>query len=194
MAYIPSGNVTYNINLNAAVSAGANTLTGYNAPVVAAPIATESYVTAGGTGAGAIQRALELSGTMASNTSATTVLSLASAGTGNIDKGGSTALWAHIRSITIFNDGNSSGFTTADANILTWCFDTTNSWGVGGGAAGPMQTGAKVDIPAGSFQRFAKPWGTAGWTVTNTTAILISLLTPVGNANTIAYRIVVLGD
>lgn len=194
MAYIPSGNVTYTINLNAAVAAGANSLSAYNAPISASPISTEVYANVGGTGAGAIQRALELAGTMASNTSATTVLSLAASGTGNIDKGGSTALWAHIRSITIFNDGNSSGFTSADANILTWCFDTTNSWGVGGGAAGPMQTAAKVDIPAGTFLRFAKPWGTAGWTVTNTTACLVSLLTPAGNANTIAYRIVILGD
>lgn len=197
--YVPSGAVSFQINMNAAVAVGANNLNAYNVPISANPIATESYSVAGGTGAGAIQKSLEFSGTMASNTSSATIISLASAGTNNVDVGGSTAAWAHVRSITIFNDGNSSGFTSADANILTWDFTATNAWGVGGGAAGPITspaggTGCKIDIPAGSFLRFAKPWGTAGWTVNVTTAMIIALLTPAGNANTIAYRIVILGD
>lgn len=194
MSYIPSGNVSFNISLNANVAAGAQVFTAYNVPVSASAISQPIYVTAGGTGALACSRLLVYSGTLASNTSAGSIVSLASGGTADVG-GANTPIWAHIREIIVFNDGNSTPpFVTSDANILTWDFSFANAWGPGGAGVGPIEgTAPKIDINAGTYQRFAKPFGTAGMVVDGT-HYAIALSTPAGNAATIAYRIIIMGD
>lgn len=194
MAYIPSGNVSFNVSLNANVATGAQVFTAYNVPVTASPIQQPIYATAGGTGALACSRLLIYTGTLASNTSAGSIVTLASGGTADVG-GANTPIWAHIREIIVFNDGNSTlPFATTDANILTWDFSFANAWGPGSAGVGPIEgTAPKIDINAGSWQRFAKPFGTAG-IVVDATHCVIALSTPAGNAATIAYRIIIMGD
>lgn len=202
MAYTPSGNVSFNVNLSAAVATGTAVLTTYNIPISASPVQNASYSSAGGSGALQCNRAIQMSGSITSGASVTTIASLSTTGA-TVDVGGSTAVWSHVREIVIFNDGV-TGFTTGDtsAGVLNWDFSTTvaNAWGVSttsGGAApifSALATAPVIQIAAGSFQRFAKPFGSTGFNVGATNSYTINLGPASGNAGSINYRIIIMGD
>lgn len=208
--YTPSGSVSFNLNVNSSFSPGttnAQVLTAYTVPISASPIQSAIYSgTTSGTGSALqIVRVLQYSGTLAATATTTaTILSFTSGGTNNVDVGGGTATWQHIRDITVFNDGYNptTGFVTTDVNILKWDMSTgtiTTSWGLGTTAGfGPIEGTASstvpvFDIPAGSYQRFAKPFGATGWSV-DATHVTLNLAVPSANTQTINYRIVVMGD
>lgn len=207
LTYSPAGSISFSINVNAVVTTQAQVITAYSIPISAQP--TQSPVYTGNTAGGALQigRVLEFSGTLATTaTTSSTIISFTSGGTNNIDVGGSTTTWAHIRDITVFNDGYqpTTGFATSDVNILKWDMSTgtiTTNWGIGSTSgfapvAGIASTTAPVfDIPAGSYQRFSKPFGSLGWVVDGT-HFNLNLMVPTSPANTqtINYRIVVMGD
>lgn len=207
VVYTPSGSVSLNVNMNASVATTGNAqvLSQYNIPVSAAPIQSWIYsgITTGTGSALQISRILVFSGTLATSATSATIVSFTSGGTNNSDLGGSTATWQHIRDISVFNDGYNptTGFATTDVNVLKWDMSTTiaNSWGIATTAGfAPVEgtAGASVpifDIPAGSCQRFAKPFGATGWAV-DATHVTLNLGTPSTNTQTINYRIIVMGD
>lgn len=204
VTYTPSGSISFSVNVNASVTTGSQVLTSYNVPVAANPIQTAIYAGSTSTGSGTIGRVLQMSGSMTGTAAASTILSFTSGGTGNFDVGGSTATWNHIREIIIFNDGITSGFTpTSDGSLLTWDFSITvaNVWGIttsttlGSGPVIGTATGTtpQIQIPAGSYQRFTKPWGANGWPV-DSTHYVVALGTPGVVATSLNYRIIVMGD
>lgn len=127
-------------------------------------------------------------GNLTTGTAAASVLDLVLA----LDIGGTAAGLTHLRELWIFNDGTSP-FSTAGAEYLLWDLSVANSWGIGTGAAGFVETGTTpvIKIQNGSYIRIAKPFGTAGWVV-DATHKLICLGTP--TEATTYYRIVALGD
>lgn len=189
--YTVTGVASSTLNLNAAFAVQAGSLppvqTAYLQNVLGAPsITTQALYQTSGTGAGQVQRIIVASGSLAATATASVDLSSAA------DIIGVTTTMAHVREVMIINDGQTA-FSTADVDILTWDLSVANTWGTGGGATGPVQgTNPKIDVPAGSVLRFAKPFGSVGWTVTSG-AKIIGLATS-GNAHTINYRVIVAGD
>lgn len=209
--YTPSGSVSFNVNVNSAFASGTSNpqvLTAYNVPVNAAPFVSSIYTgnTSGGTTSGnaTINRCIMTSGTITTGASATIVASLSTT-SATQDVGGNTSPWNHVRELIIFNDGTStSGFVTSDASIVTWepaGSTITTAWGATTTSgyqpytvAAVLTTGPKVDIPAGSYHRVSKPFGTNGWTVNQTASYNIVLTSPGAGSGTITYRIIVMGD
>lgn len=198
MAYTPSGSITFNTNLSASVAAGTQVLNTYTIPVNQSPIQAANYSTAGGSGALACNRMLQFSGTLTTSAASSAIVNLAG-GSVTPDVGGSTATWSHVREVIVFNDGNTATWATSDTNIIQWDFSTTvtTAWGMGGSTTGPIEgtataTTPKLDIQAGSYQRFSKPVGTTGWSVGTSTYSIV--LATSGNSNVVNYRIIVMGD
>lgn len=204
MSYTASGSVNLNVNASAAIGTGASVLTAYNVPVSASPITSSIYTS--GTGVAlTIARVLQLSGTMTTTAALSGVVSLTTSGTADV--GGATSAWSHVREIVVFNDGLTTGGSTTDSSVLTWDFSTTvaNAWGVTtsttsvdsplyASTTATAATSPRIQISAGSCQRFAKPVGSAGWLVDGTRNQIV-LGTPGGtNSGTINYRVVVMGD
>lgn len=206
VTYTPSGSVNLNVNMNGSVATGTQVFSSYNVPVNAAPIQTSIYSgnTSGSTatGSGTVNRIIMLSGTMsATSTTATAVLSMMTT-SATQDIGGNTNVWSHVREVIIFNDGigATTGFVTTDASVLSWDMSTTvaTAWGASTTSgfapvfvAAAIGTGPRVEIPAGSSVRFAKPFGANGWTVDSSHYnIVLSNQSGV----TATYRVVIMGD
>lgn len=186
MAYTATGTVSINNTFTAAIPSSGNVITGYSVPASAA--VNLSYVYSASTGAPlTVNKIGTAGGSLAPSQGAASILNL----TTGLGVDGVALALTHVRELSIYNDGRTA-FATTDTDVLT--FDTTfaNSFGVGSAGVGPLETASKIDIPAGGHIRFAKPYGAAGWVVDGTHTV-IALLTP-ANANTINYRIVVVGD
>lgn len=206
VTYTPSGSVSFNVNINGSVATGTQVFTSYNVPVNATPVQAATYTgnTSGSTstGSGTLNRVIMLSGTMSStSTTATAVLSMMTT-SATQDIGGNTNIWNHVREIVVFNDGigATTGFVTTDASVLSWDMSSavTTAWGASttSGFAPvfvttAITTGPRIEIPAGSYARFAKPFGANGWTVdTSHYNIVLSNQSGV----TATYRVIIMGD
>lgn len=207
VTYTPSGSVSLSVNMNGSVATGTQVFSSYNVPVNASPIQSAIYSgnTSGSTstGSGTVNRIIMLSGTMSStSTTATAVLSMMTT-SATQDIGGNTNTWSHVREIIVFNDGigATTGFVTTDASVLSWDMSTAvaTAWGASttSGYAPvyvntpPLATGPRIEIPAGSYARFAKPFGANGWAVD---ASHYNIVLSNQSGVTATYRIVVMGD
>lgn len=212
VVYTPSGSVSFNVNVNAAVGTGttnAQVFSSYNVPVNASAFSQSIYSGttsgAGAAGNATVSRCIMTSGTLTTGAAATVVASLSTT-SATQDVGGGTSPWNHVRELVIFNDGTStSGLVTTDASIISWDISTTitTAWGSSTTAgyapvyvanAALTSAGPRVDIPAGSFYRASKPFGATGWTVGQTASYNIVLMSPGLGSGTITYRVLVMGD
>lgn len=150
--------------------------------------AIQAFAYANGSGSMQATKIVLASGSLTTGTAAASVLDLVLA----VDVAGTAAGLTHLRELWIFNDGTAT-FSTAGAEYLLWDLSVSNSWGVGTGAAGFVETGTTpvIKIQNGSYIRIAKPFGAAGWVV-DATHKLICLGTP--TEATTLYRIIALGD
>lgn len=167
MASTPSGSIQFAPNIQVAIPA-AGPVAGYNIPVQP-PATVLSY--AAGTAANQIQKVAAPSGSAAATPASIDLTTI-------VCVDGTTG-FAHWREIVVYNDNTT--------NVLTWDFTATNANTAMFGAGGVT---AKVTIEPGTFARFSKPLGSAGYTVDSTHKIIS--LDP--GANTIAYRVIILGD
>jgi hypothetical protein len=165
MSSTVSGSIGLAVNLSAKVAAVTNLLTAYPIPVQPAA-AGVSY--SAGTAANQANKIYAFSGTA---TAATVDLDLTAA----VCVDGSVG-FSHVRELIIYNDSLTQTLTA----------------GVGTNPFTPFFTGttpAEV-IEPGSVFRKAKPLGTNGWVVDSTHKVV--RVDP--GANTIAYRMIVVGD
>lgn len=166
MASTVSGTLTLSSTLNVAVPVGPTALTAYNIGI--APNLTNSYAAGSGPNQGnkIYQSSLTATGAVAD-------LDLTAAVC--VD---GTVGFTHVRELWIFNDATTVGYTL--------------TYGLGTNPFSPMLGGTTptVVISPGSVQRFYRPLDTLGWTVSGS----IKTVRVDPGANTIAYRIIVLGD
>lgn len=188
--YTVTGSVGSPIVLNANYAVQTGSLppvhTAFIQAIIENPIQALAYTN----GSGAMQgtKIVIATGSLTTGTAAASVLDLIL----GLDVGGTAAGLTHLRELIIFNDGTSP-FSTTGAEYILWDLSVSNSWGVGTGAVGFVETGTTpvIKIQNGAYIRIAKPYGSAGWTV-DATHKLICLGTP--TEATTYYRIVALGD
>lgn len=167
MANAINGSVTTSASITQALDAGAGgRITAYNVPIQ--PSETESYTA--GTGANMANKVAQAAGSAAA---AVVDIDLSTI----VCVDGSTG-FTHIREVLVFNDD------TIDAHTLLMGLGTTPfaPW-----LAGTTPT---IEIRGGASERKSKPLGTLGWVVDSTHKIF--RLDP--GSNTVAYRVVFLGD
>lgn len=160
-----TGSVSLSVNMNVAIPTGANVLNGYTVTVNPSP-ASASY--SPGTAANQANKIYQYKG---SAVAATVDLDLTAA----VCVDGTTG-FSHVREKIVYND---------DAvNNLTLGLGTNPFTPYLGG------TTPTVIIPPGSVFRIPNPLGTNGWVVDSTHKIV--RVDP--GANTIAYRMIIIGD
>lgn len=166
-ASVPSGTVSTNVNVTVAVPASGNVLSAQNLPVQV----SQSLTYTAGTAANQVNKVATVGGTATASPASIDLTSVVCVD-GQVG-------FSHIREVIAYDDDATNG--------LLWDFTATNALTAMFSAGG---TTAKLTVQPGAHQRFAKPLGTNGYVVDSTHKIVS--LDP--GANTIAYRVIILGD